>query len=210
MPAYPRLPRRLARASPPDAGTLGVLSKLVQRATLAAAALAVAHVCGFPMSALLTFGGVGGLALGLASQVAAANLVAGASLLVAAPFRVGDKVDLPGRGLTGFVQRFALDNTVIMLEDTSVVTVPNAELAKSAIRNLSRMSHWRVTATLRVPHGAMADVRALAARLEAYCRARPDFDEAPPRVIARVVLGGTVDSSLCPSHHFARARIALS
>jgi small-conductance mechanosensitive channel len=155
-----------------------------------ASALLALHTVGVPLAALLTFGGVGGLALGLAAQVAAANIVAGACLLIAQPFRVGDKVDLPGRGLTGFVDRFSIDNTVITLADTSVVTVPNAELAKSAIRNLSRMSFWRVTATFRVPYGNLRDVRQLAARLEEYCRGRADFAEAPPRVVCRVVLGG--------------------
>ena len=162
---------------------------------MAGAALA-AHVLGAPLSALLTFGGVGGLALGLATQVAASNLVAGASLLVAQPFRVGDKVDLPGRGLTGFVSRFALDNTQIFLEDTSLVTVPNAELAKASIRNLSRLTHWRVSATFRVPYADLPKVRALAAAMEAYCRGRPDFAEAPPRVAARVVLGDVGDYAL--------------
>ena len=179
----------LARASPADAGTLGVLSTLAQRATLGAGALAALHVLGVPRAALLTFGGVSGLAIGLAAQVAAANLVAGASLLVAQPFRVGDKVEVLGRGLVGFVTRFALDNTQLQLEDTTIVTLPNAELARAAVRNLSRMGHWRVAATLRVPLHRAADVRDLARRLEAYCRARPDFDEAPPRVVARVVLG---------------------
>jgi MscS family membrane protein len=164
-----------------------------------AAALGALHVLGAPLSALLTFGGVGGLALGLASQVAASNLVAGASLLVAAPFRVGDKIDLPGRGVTGFVVRFALDNTVVLLEDTTVVTVPNAELAKSSIRNISRLTHWRVFATFRVPYAAMPRVRALASALESYCRGREDFAEAPPRVTARVVLGDVGDYAL-PIH----------
>jgi small-conductance mechanosensitive channel len=164
-----------------------------------AAALAALHVMGAPLSALLTFGGVGGLALGLASQVAASNLVAGASLLVAAPFRVGDKIDLPGRGVTGFVVRFALDNTVVLLEDTTVVTLPNAELAKSAIRNISRLTHWRVAATFRVPYTALPRVRELAAAMEGYCRGRKDFLEAPPRVVARVVLGDVGDYAL-PIH----------
>ena len=179
----------LARASPADAGTLGVLSKLAQRATLGAGALAALHVTGVPLAALLTFGGVSGLAIGLAAQVAAANLVAGASLLVAQPFRVGDKVEVLGRGLVGFVTRFALDNTQLQLEDTTIVTVPNAELARAAVRNLTRMGYWRVAATLRVPLQRAPDVRRLAARLEAYCRSRPDFAEEPPRVVARVVLG---------------------
>jgi MscS family membrane protein len=187
---------RAARASPADAGTLGVLSTLTQRGTAAAAALLALHLLGVPLAALVTFGGVGGLALGLASQVAASNLVAGASLLLAQPFRVGDKIDLPGRGLTGFVTRFALDNTQVTLEDTSVVTLPNAELAKSAVRNLSRLSHWRVAATFRVPYGALGDVRALTARLEAYCRGREDFHEAPPRIVARVVLADVAEYAL--------------
>jgi small-conductance mechanosensitive channel len=102
---------------------------------------------------------------------------------------VGDKVEVLGRGLIGFVTRFALDNTQLQLEDTTIVTLPNAELARAAVRNLSRMAHWRVAATLRVPLQRAGDVRDLAQRLEAYCRSRADFAEAPPRVVARVVLG---------------------
>ena len=175
-----------------------MVSTLAQRATLVAAGLALLRLAGVSSAALLTFGGVGGLAIGLATQVVAANLVAGASLLLAQPFRVGEKIDLPGRGMVGFVQRFTLDNTQVVLEDSSLVTLPNSELAKAAVRNLSRMAFWRVQATLRLPHSAAPQMRSLAARLEAYCRARDDFAEAPPRVVARVVLGGTlIKCSFC-------------
>jgi small-conductance mechanosensitive channel len=98
--------------------------------------------------------------------------------------------------MTGFVTRFGIDSTTLTLDDTTAVTVPNAELAKLAIRNLSRRTHWPVNAQFRLAHGALPGVRALLTDMERYCRNRADFAEMQPRLACRVVLADVSPDAL--------------
>lgn len=84
---------------------------------------------------------------------------------------------------------FSLDSTTVTLEDTTTVFVPNGEFAKSVVRNITRRTHWPLKAVLRVPFASLPLCERLCADMEAYCRGRPDFAEAPPRLNCRVVLG---------------------
>jgi len=187
---------RWAAATPANAPALGALRTVTERATGAVALLLALHYAGLPLGPLLALGSVGGLSLGLATQVAASNVVAGACLLLARPYVLNDKIDLPGRAMTGFVTRFGIDSTTLTLDDTTAVTVPNAELAKLAIRNLSRRTHWPVNAQFRLAHGALPGVRALLTDMERYCRNRADFAEMQPRLACRVVLADVSPDAL--------------
>jgi len=169
-------------------GPLTALASMAAKLTIAAASLVALHLAGAPLGPLLAFGSVGGIALGLATQVAASNVVAGACLLLARPFGLSDKIDLPGRGLAGWVTAFNIDHTTIAPDDSVPVHIPNAELAKLAIRNISRRKLWPIAVMLRLPHTALAQVPALLSDLEAYLRGRADFAEAPPRQECRAVL----------------------
>ena len=172
------------------AAAIQPLRRLSEIATLGVGMLLCLHVAGVPLAPLLAFGSVGGLSLGLATQTVAANIVAGASLVVARPFSVGDKIDLPGRNLLGVVRRFGIDSTTITLDDSTPVHIPNSELAKSTIRNTSRRTLWPVTASFRLPHATLASGLAgdVARRLEVEARGRSDFAESPPQFVCRCVV----------------------
>lgn len=66
---------------------------------------------------------------------------------------------------------------------------------RSAIRNLSRLSHRRILASFRLPYDDLPKVRALTARMEEYLRSRTDVDDTD-RLPTRVVLGEVDDYSL--------------
>ena len=172
------------------AAAMQPLRRLSEVATLGVGCLLCLRVAGVPLAPLLAVGSVGGLSLGLATQTVAANIVAGASLVVARPFSVGDKIDLPGRGLLGVVRRFGIDSTTITLDDSTPVHIPNSELAKSTIRNTSRRTLWPVTASFRLPHATLGSGLAgeVARRLEAEARSRPDFAELAPQFVCRAVV----------------------
>lgn len=84
-------------------------------------------------SALLALAASAGLALGLALQDAARNLVAGVFVLYERPFRVGDVVRVAGH--EGEVE--AIDPSVTRLRsfDDSLVTIPNAVLLREPVEN---------------------------------------------------------------------------
>lgn len=88
------------------------------------------------VSTLVVSLGVGSLALALAAQDTLANMIAGFTLMIDRPFRVGDRVRLSD-GLYGNVFQIGLRSTKV-IDDANIMTItPNAEIVKSQIRNLS-------------------------------------------------------------------------
>lgn len=89
-------------------------------------------------TALLTGVGVVSLVLGLAAHNTLGNLVAGISLVLYRPFRVGDNIELTTpRGLTAAtVEAVALGYTVLRDTDKHEVIVPNSVMASSVVIRL--------------------------------------------------------------------------
>ncbi len=96
--------------------------------------LAVATV-GVPTASIIAVLGSCGLAIGLALQGSLANLAGGIMLLVFRPFHVGDYITDGAH--EGTVREITLFYTVIDTADNLKVTLPNAGLSNSAIKNLS-------------------------------------------------------------------------
>ena len=129
----------LSAQHPALRATLETLRVLCERFVAGVGLLYALHALGAPMGPVLALGSVGGISLGLASQVAAGNLVAGACLLLARPFAVHEKIEVrrrrerakgllfhttllafscqvPGLNVIGWVTRFGLDVTEIVQE----------------------------------------------------------------------------------------------
>jgi len=86
-------------------------------------------------TALLTGASVASIVIGIAAQSTLGNLVAGVSLLLYRPFRIGDSVQLtvPTGLQTGTVEDLNLGYTVITTKDKNQIVVPNSVMASQAI-----------------------------------------------------------------------------
>ena len=86
-------------------------------------------------TALLTGASVASVLFGLAAQSTLGNLVAGLSLLIYRPFRIGDSVRLtvPAGVETGEIEDLSLGYTVIRTGDNNRIVVPNSVMATQAI-----------------------------------------------------------------------------
>lgn len=84
-------------------------------------------------TALLASVSVASIVIGLAAQSTLGNLIAGFSLLLYRPFRVGDKVQLmTPRGLVlAKVAALTLGYTMLLDEEDNQVIVPNSVMASS-------------------------------------------------------------------------------
>ena len=143
------------------------------------------------LSALLGAAGVVSLALALAAQETLGNMFAGFSILVDRPFRLGDRVELPG-GRVGDVQEIGLRSTKILSSDHTVYIIPNSEIAKSSITNYSYPTdRLKVRQKVSVPYGS--DIENVKRILMECCRAHPLVLTDPPPLAMLSQLG---DSSL--------------
>jgi len=94
--------------------------------------------------------GVTSLAIGLASQQALSNIIAGLVLALDHPFRIGDRIRLPGLD-GGEVLDVGMRSTQIRLSDGSLLIVPNADLVSARLVNQSVNNAVRAEVRLTIP-----------------------------------------------------------
>lgn len=102
--------------------------------------------------------GIIGIALGLAAQESLGNLFGGFSIMLDAPYKVGDFVVLAG-GERGQVTQIGLRSTRILTRDGIEITLPNAQIANAQITNESGgpAPKQRVWAEIGVAYGSDID-----------------------------------------------------
>lgn len=80
--------------------------------------------------------GIAGIALGFAAQDTLSNLFAGVLIMLDAPYRVGDTIDLES-GQRGVVSHIGLRSTRILTRDDVEITIPNSVMGNAMIVNES-------------------------------------------------------------------------
>jgi small conductance mechanosensitive channel len=83
--------------------------------------------------ALFTGAGIAGIVIGFAAQNTLSNIIAGISLAVFQPFRVGDRLDIMNE--YGKVADLNLRHTVIITWDNRRLIIPNSVISNEAIIN---------------------------------------------------------------------------
>jgi MscS family membrane protein len=129
----------IASPSIPDDSFDANLLRLLARVGAPIAAGSVlffgANDLGVPAVGLLAGVSIGGIALALAAQSTVENLFGGLSIFADRPFRVGDEIrfgDASGR-----VEAIGPRSTRIRGADGTLTTVPNADLAKMQVTNIT-------------------------------------------------------------------------
>ena len=141
--------RRLARrAVEPPIRALGVRAL---RIVIMLFALVVAlDKFGFQIAPLVAGIGVAGLGVGLALQGVLTNVVAGLTIILTKPFRVGEHIEVAG--VHGDVATIELFSTTLVHPDHSRVIIPNRKIVGEILHNFGTMR--QVTVTIGVPHSA--------------------------------------------------------
>jgi small conductance mechanosensitive channel len=108
-------------------------------------------------TALLAGAGVASVVIGLAAQSTLGNLVAGISMTIYRPFRLGDilQVGAPTGTEIGTVDRISLGYTTLRVQDGRFVVLPNSVAASQVALNLSPgTGRWPVAILIRVSRDA--------------------------------------------------------
>lgn len=108
-------------------------------------------------TALLAGAGVVSVVLGLAAQSTLGNLVAGISIAIYRPFRLGDtlQVTAPTGTDIGVVELISLGYTTLRAPDGHMIVLPNAIAASQVTINLNTTyAPWPINVTIRLSRDA--------------------------------------------------------
>ncbi|MGB5856257.1 MAG: mechanosensitive ion channel family protein [Oceanisphaera sp.] len=146
---------------------------------------------GFDVLSIIAGLGIVGIAVGFAAQSTLANFIAGITLLIERPFRIGDWVKINGE--EGKVIRIAFRTTWLRTRDNVFTMIPNERVATSDIVNFSVEGPTRIRIPLgiaykeSVPHAREVIMPLLSAHPLVITN-----DQLKPRLL----LGELADSSL--------------
>jgi small-conductance mechanosensitive channel/CRP-like cAMP-binding protein len=130
-----------------------ILRDIFEGLLLIAAVLVVLRSAGMDPTSLLTTSAVLTAIIGLSMQDTLGNLFAGLSLQAERPFEVGDWIRYDPVQKTGRVIEISWRATKLRTQELEDIVIPNGQLARSAIINISKPSTlMRRSVYVTVPH----------------------------------------------------------
>lgn len=131
-----------------DETTVQAVTKVLKLFVVIIGVLTGLQTLGLSLSGLLTFGGVGGLIVGLAAKDLLSNFFGGMMIYFDRPFKVGDWIRSPDRSIEGTVERIGWRMTIIRTFDKRPLYVPNSVFSNIVVENPSRMHNRRIYETI--------------------------------------------------------------
>jgi small-conductance mechanosensitive channel len=113
-----------------------LLERTIKIIVVALATLIILDAFGVDIKGLVAVLGVGSLAIALAAQETLANMIGGFTIMIDRPFRIGDTVRLADDRRV-VVHEIGIRSTKFRTYDNTLIVVPNAELIKSTIHNIT-------------------------------------------------------------------------
>ena len=144
---------------------------------------------GVPLAAVLTSLGVGGVAFALAAGPTLQNLIAGVTLYLDKPVKIGEFCQF--EDVLGSVERIGLRSTRIRRWGGNILSVPNSQFAEYQLDNYNDAKYIWIRQKIRLRYETSADqLRFLLAKLREMLFAHPKV------LLPRVRLVGFGDDAL--------------
>jgi MscS family membrane protein len=145
--------------------------------------LMLMQTMGYSISALLTFGGIGGIAVGFAAKDLLANFFGAIMIYFDKPFKIGDWVRSPDRDIEGTVEKIGWRMTTIRTFDKRPLYVPNAVFTQIAVQNPSRMSHRRIYETIGIRYDDLGKMQAITDEVREMLLAHEEIDDSQTMIV---------------------------
>lgn len=133
-----------------DYAGLDTVEKLSKVAIFIIWTILVLEKMGFNLSALLAFGGIGGVIIGFAGKDLFTNIFGGLIIYLDKPFSVGDWISSPDKQIEGDVETIGWRQTKILTFDKYPIYVPNSIFGTIIIENKSRYMAMRVREEIKI------------------------------------------------------------
>ena len=127
------------------------------------------------VAAVIASLGIGGVVVALAAKDSLENIIGSVTILFDMPFAIGDWVKLDK--VEGVVEEINLRSTRIRTFEDTVITLPNANLIRAAVENVSARRYRRQKINLRVAYDTPPDkVSAMCTDIRAFLMAEERVD----------------------------------
>ena len=174
-------------------GVRKILQRFLKYGIVILALLTIAHQLGINIASLIAGLGVAGLAISLAAQDTATNIIAGITLAIDRPFRKGDRIRLGD--LNAEVSAIRLRTTVLTTFDNETMVIPNRQVANERIINYTLTERIRVRVGIGIAYKEDIDAarEVLLSTLQGDGRI---LDDPAPDVIVQELGGSSVNLEL--------------
>ena len=131
-----------------DPSAIYPLGKMASVIIITISMIIALDILGVPVSALLAFGGVGGLAISWAAKDVVANFFGGLMIYINRPFLVGDWIKSTNKNFEGVVEEIGWYRTRIRNFERRPAYIPNAIMTDAIVENPGRMYNRRIKADI--------------------------------------------------------------
>ncbi|MDH5858171.1 mechanosensitive ion channel family protein [Lampropedia aestuarii] len=176
-----------------DPTSARIVSRMMKFGVFMVLVLLFGEHFGLSVSGLLAFGGIGGLAIGMASKDILSNVFSGTMLYFDRQFNIGDWIRSPDRQIEGTVEEIGWRLTKITTFDNRPLFVPNALFSSISIENPGRMTNRRINAEIGLRYEDAGKVRAIVTDIRQMLAQRSDIDQTQTTL---VYFNAFADSSL--------------
>lgn len=176
-----------------DVTSARILSRIIKITLIVVIILLYGEHFGMSLSGLLTFGGIGGIAVGMAGKDILSNFFSGIMLYFDRPFSIGDWVRSPDRNIEGTVAEIGWRMTKITTFDHRPLYVPNSVFSSISVENPGRMSNRRINTVVGLRYEDASKVGAIVNAIRQMLQTHADIDQQQTIL---VYFNGFGDSSL--------------
>lgn len=171
------LHRNEVAGKPIDKTTADAITQLLKVSVLITALLVLLQTLGVNISAILAFGGIGGIAVGFAAKDLLANFFGAMMIYLDRPFAIGDWVRSPDRNIEGTVEKIGWRLTNIRTFDKRPLYVPNALFSNIVVENPSRMFNRRIYETIGVRYSDMEVLPKIIEEVKTMLQSHNEIDQ---------------------------------
>ncbi|MDD1781981.1 mechanosensitive ion channel family protein [Enterovibrio sp. ZSDZ35] len=168
----------LMKSDKRDQTTVAAMGHIMRLMLAVIGVLTALQEFGISLTGLLTFGGVGGLIVGLAAKDLLSNFFGGLMIYFDRPFKVGDWISSPDRNIEGTVERIGMRMTMIRTFESRPLYVPNSVFSSIVVQNPSRMQHRRINETIGLRYKDADKIAGIVADVKTMLEKHPDIEHS--------------------------------
>lgn len=159
-----------------DRTSAKLITRVLKIAIFISIVLLFGEHLGMSLSGLMTFGGIGGIAIGFASKDVLSNFFSGIMLYFDRPFNIGDWITSPDRQIEGVVVEIGWRITKIMTFENRPLYVPNSLFSAISVENPGRMTNRRINTQLGLRYEDSDKVGAVVNEIRSMLQNNPKID----------------------------------